>query len=293
MKLARIHRRSRDREQGYVLLMMLFFAALLIIAMTAAAPYLTTQIKRDRENEMIHRGEQYERAVKRYYRKFGRYPGRIEDLEKTNNIRFLRKRYKDPMNPTGAWRLVRYGEVQFGGAQGIAGATPVAAMGTGQQPNQGIFGSSGSSSGNSGSGSNTSDNPASGTTAQSTSLIGQQVVGGGGAIIGVASLSKKSGLHEFNKKAAYKDWFFVYDPTKDKGQLLVGPYNPNAFIGQYNNGIGGGGGAVGQPMGGNGGGFGQPGSGFGQQGSGFGQPSGLGQPQQPQGPGMSPQPPPK
>ncbi len=32
-----------------------------------------------------------------YYKKFGRYPTRLEDLENTNNQRYLRKRYKDPI----------------------------------------------------------------------------------------------------------------------------------------------------------------------------------------------------
>jgi type II secretory pathway pseudopilin PulG len=303
VRLARIHRRtSKNQEQGYVLLLMLFFAALLVIAMTAAAPNFATQIKRDRETEMIHRGEQYARAVKRYYRKFGRYPGRIEDLEKTNNIRFLRKRYKDPMTPDGNWRLVRFGEVQLGGAQALAGATPVANMASGAQPGS-SFGGGGSSFGggstfggssspgtgssfgpstslgSSGSfGSNNSQNSAgsqgatpggtagsssttdvsnSGTTAQSSSLFGQQITGGAGAIIGVASQSKKSGIHEFNKKAAYKDWLFVYDATRDKGQLIKGPFNPNAFVGQFNNVLGSQGSqGIGQPIGGTQNGFG-------------------------------------
>ena len=61
-------------------------------------PSITFDIKRDREEEMIHRGVQYSRAIRAYYKKFGRYPTKIEDLENTNNLRFLRKRYKDPMN---------------------------------------------------------------------------------------------------------------------------------------------------------------------------------------------------
>jgi len=202
VRLARIHPRGSKDEQGYVLLLMLFLAAMLIIAMTAAAPYLTTQIKRDREIEMIHRGEQYARAVKRYYRKFGRYPGRIEDLEKTNNIRFLRKRYKDPMSADGGWRLVRFGEVQMGGAQALAGATPVSNLASGAQPGSSFGGGSTFGSGNSsnsgssfgaGSGSSSSsgssfggsqntnqsgtsgtDTPNSGTTAQSSSLLGSR-----------------------------------------------------------------------------------------------------------------------
>jgi type II secretory pathway pseudopilin PulG len=317
VRLARIHPRGSKDEQGYVLLLMLFLAAMLIIAMTAAAPYLTTQIKRDREIEMIHRGEQYARAVKRYYRKFGRYPGRIEDLEKTNNIRFLRKRYKDPMSADGGWRLVRFGEVQMGGAQALAGATPVSNLASGSQPGSGFGGGSSFGSGNSsnsgssfGAGSGTSssggssfggsqnpsqggtsgtDTPNSGTTAQSSSLFGQQIVGGAGAIIGVASTSKKTGLHEFNKKSAYKDWLFVYDATRDKGQLIKGPFNPNAFVGQFNNALGGGqsSGGIGQPIGGTQGGFNNNSSSFGNSSGSFGNPSGgMGTPTMPQ-----PQPP--
>jgi type II secretory pathway pseudopilin PulG len=316
VRLARIHPRGSKDEQGYVLLLMLFLAAMLIIAMTAAAPYLTTQIKRDREIEMIHRGEQYARAVKRYYRKFGRYPGRIEDLEKTNNIRFLRKRYKDPMSADGGWRLVRFGEVQMGGAQALAGATPVSNLASGSQPGSSFGGGSSFGSGNSsnsgssfgaggtsssggssfGGSQNTSqggtsgtDTPNSGTTAQSSSLFGQQIVGGAGAIIGVASTSKKTGLHEFNKKSAYKDWLFVYDATRDKGQLIKGPFNPNAFVGQFNNALGGGqsSGGIGQPMGGTQGGFNNNSSSFGNSSGSFGNPSGgMGSPTMPQ-----PQPP--
>jgi len=38
------------------------------------------------------------RAIQHFYKKFGRYPSRIEELENTNNIRFIRKRYTDPIN---------------------------------------------------------------------------------------------------------------------------------------------------------------------------------------------------
>ncbi len=57
--------------------------------------------------------------------------------------------------------------------------------------------------------------------------------------MGVASLSKKSGIHEFNKKSAYNDWLFIYDPAQDRGQLLRGPYNPQAFVGQVDTNVAG------------------------------------------------------
>jgi type II secretory pathway pseudopilin PulG len=125
---------SRKHERGYILLTLLLIIALMIIATAAILPSITFNIKRDREEEMIHRGVQYSRAIRAYYKKLGRYPTKLEDLENTNNMRFLRKRYKDPI--TGQdFKLLHFGEVKmtFGagiGGGGINGATSL----NGQQP---------------------------------------------------------------------------------------------------------------------------------------------------------------
>ena len=103
------HRRS---EQGYVMMTLLLMMALMIIFAAAIVPSITFDIKRDREEEMIHRGVQYSRAIRAYYKKFSRYPAKVEDLENTNQQRFLRKRYKDPV--TGKdFRLLHYGEAKM------------------------------------------------------------------------------------------------------------------------------------------------------------------------------------
>ena len=113
--------RFRQPEQGYILLMLMLFITLLAIAAAAVAPSIAFRVKRDREEELIHRGTQYSRAIRRYVKKTGRYPSRLEDLENTNNIRFLRKRYKDPV--TGKdFKLLHVGEVQMTSTAGIAGA---------------------------------------------------------------------------------------------------------------------------------------------------------------------------
>jgi len=67
--------------------------------------------------------------------------------------------------------------------------------------------------------------------------------------MGVASLSKDKGIHEFNKKTDIKDWLFLYDPGQDRGQLLRGPYNPQAYFGQFNSSQGTIGKPIGQPIG--------------------------------------------
>jgi type II secretory pathway pseudopilin PulG len=131
-------RRGHSRgEEGWVLLTLLLAMSLLIIFAAAIVPSITFDIKRDREEEMIHRGVQYSRAIRAYYKKFGRYPTKIEDLESTNNLRFLRKRYKDPLNCKNSkcadFKLLHFGEVQLSlsGISGgtIPGATPVGTTG--------------------------------------------------------------------------------------------------------------------------------------------------------------------
>jgi type II secretory pathway pseudopilin PulG len=125
-------RRARQGERGYIMMTLLLTMALMIIFAAIIVPSITFDIKRDREEEMIHRGTQYSRAIRLYYRKFGRYPMRMEDLENSSRMRFLRKRYKDPI--TGKdFRLLHYGEAKLSingmGGGVIPGASSVGANG--------------------------------------------------------------------------------------------------------------------------------------------------------------------
>jgi type II secretory pathway pseudopilin PulG len=101
----------RRRESGAMLLAVLFLLALMVITAMAVAPSFVLQAKRDREEEMIHRGTEYARAIRKYYKRFGQYPSSLEQLNNTNQIRFLRKRFKDPLTVDGGWKLVHYGDI--------------------------------------------------------------------------------------------------------------------------------------------------------------------------------------
>jgi len=216
----------RRGERGYILLTLLLAVTLLIISMGVVLPEITFQLKRDREEEMIHRGVQYSRAIRRYVKKFGRYPTRLEELEKTNNIRFLRRRYKDPI--TGKdFKLLHIGEVQMTPGAGLAGATPVSAMpgAFGQQQtqtiNQRTLSIAQNADQNQPNGGPQSEQPQSD---RSDSLSGQ--VFGGGPIVGVASTSKAETVRVLNKKTHYNQWQFIYDPSTDRGGLLNTPAQP-------------------------------------------------------------------
>ena len=101
-----------NTEDGYLLLTVLVMVFLVLLALSVAAPRVAKEIQRDKEEEAIQRGLQYKRAIKLYYKKFGAYPSDIKQLENTNQIRFLRKRYKDPITGQDDWRLIHMGEAK-------------------------------------------------------------------------------------------------------------------------------------------------------------------------------------
>ena len=266
-------------ERGYILITLMLFVALLTIAALAVLPEIKQQIKRDREEELRHRGTAYMRAIQRYYKKTGRYPARLEELENTNNIRFLRKRYKDPI--TGKdFKLLHVGDKELsvlgggglgmglaglpgqlpgqgvgpgqaqissqGAFQGLGGAGVQTAFnrqpgglsqpgGTAQPDNSGNAANPTAAEGGDASENNPSNQVAAGATGRGplqTNSASGPLTFGGGPILGVTSASKDRSIREFGDKIRhYNEWLFVYDPTADRGGLILGPVVPNALSG--------------------------------------------------------------
>ncbi len=207
--------RASSKESGYVLLAVMLTLMLMLIALSVEAPRIAQQIKREKEEELVHRGKDYATAVKRFVHKNGgRYPLSVEQLENTNHIRFLRKKYVDPMTGDSDWKMVHVGEAEIkipapnpngnqSGPTGTLTTTP---------PPLASGGGTGGGGTSSGSGSSTFGGGTSGGTGTlPTNPIGNGQTVGGGQIMGVASVSKKQGIKEFNDKDHYDEWYFVYD----------------------------------------------------------------------------------
>ncbi|HEY3741157.1 MAG TPA: hypothetical protein VGL53_15000 [Bryobacteraceae bacterium] len=96
-------------ERGFALLVVFLVAAGILIALYMEIPRVAFESQRHLEQNLIDRGEQYSRAVEVFYRKNKRYPAKIEELESFNNMRFLRRRYLDPMTGKDDWRLLHMG----------------------------------------------------------------------------------------------------------------------------------------------------------------------------------------
>jgi type II secretory pathway pseudopilin PulG len=221
---------SRVRsERGYMLAVVAVFTSVLLVTLTATVINWQKAIQREREEELIFRGRQFMRAIELWHRKFpGTFPTPIDALLNTNNTRFLRKKWKDPITNAFDWRIIKMGP--DGTIQGLSlspGASPLGPSPYDSQ-SQGKSGSPGSSSqsvsGSSISGSGTgnqaglqglSSNQTGGTvgglSTQSQAGKAQSpfspVLGG---IVGVASSSEKESIKTYNGKSKYSEWDFVF-----------------------------------------------------------------------------------
>lgn len=213
-----IRQAKKPGEEGYVLLGVIILLALFMIAMAVAVPNVAKQIQRDHDLETMRRGKQYIRAIQLYYKKFHAYPPNVDALVKTQEIRFLRRRYIDPTTGKDDWKPIYMGQNKtpmamgfFGQPLGGTGGNVLAGTGPGgvgstigtqigqnpAQPNPSNPQSPGSGSGDSGSPSSDS-----GMTM-------------GGAIIGVSPASSKQSIFVYKTKNHYNEWEFLYSPMMD------------------------------------------------------------------------------
>ena len=193
------------RSRGYALLVVMMMAVILLISLSAALPSVYTAGQREREEELIFRGNQYARAIATFHRQFNRYPVSIEELLRTNGIRFLRRAYPDPMSRTGKWRFIHANAA--GGVLDSA-ATPGSAGSPGQAGSSsqtGLMASSGSAP---------SDSKGPPGSPSDFNGQGSAVPGGanqmnGAFIIGVASSSPRESIRVWNNHTHYDAWEFL------------------------------------------------------------------------------------
>jgi type II secretory pathway pseudopilin PulG len=160
--------------------------AVLTIMLSVAMPVWRHEMQREREAELVFRGEQYMRAIDLFQRKYaGALPPTIDVLV---NERFLRKKYKDPMTEDGEFRIIAAGAQQQPGSPQPGGADA-----PGQQPRLRA------------------------TVPPPMPSLGQQGRQGqqspqpvGAGIIGVASKSKEKSIRLYKGRNKYDEWQFVF-----------------------------------------------------------------------------------
>jgi type II secretory pathway pseudopilin PulG len=187
--------RVETSDRAFALLIVMMLAAVLLISLTAALPSVYTQGQREREEELIFRGNQYARAIALFRRQFKRYPTSVKELLKTSGFRFLRHEYPDPMTKKGKWRFIH------ANANGTPLDSLTLARPTVAKPLEHGFGSE--------------KKPETITTEQGkesgekSAFFGDDKQIQGAFIIGVASMSKQKSIRLWNNKSHYNEWEFL------------------------------------------------------------------------------------
>jgi type II secretory pathway pseudopilin PulG len=239
-------------EEGFMLLGLIVIMAIMLMVLGVAASKVAFSLRREREVESARRADQYVRAIRKFYLKNQHYPGSIEQLENTNNIRYLRKRYVDPLTGKDDYRLIAVGQNKttvkgfFGeplagiastglgalaGSQstgmgqtaaggGGFGATPGAGPGTGGVGAGGAAAGPGAGTpGSTGAGGTAGAYGSSGAAGASNGPLGPLGLPGSGStgpFMGVGSSATGTSILTVNEQTSYESWEFLYDPRLEK-----------------------------------------------------------------------------
>ena len=118
------NRRGARNGGGFTYLGLLIAIALLGIALSAVGVVWSTQIRRDKEVELLYAGHQIRQAIGRYRAVGGQFPQALNDLleDKRSPVprRYLRQIYLDPMTGTADWQLIL---APGGGIMGVASSS--------------------------------------------------------------------------------------------------------------------------------------------------------------------------
>jgi type II secretory pathway pseudopilin PulG len=171
-------------EAGYTLVIFVMIIAVMAILMAVAVEIVSFQAQREREAELIFRGQQYVEAIRLYKQKYGRNPMRMKELWEADP-RVLRLKWKDPITDSDTWGLI------FLGQEGRE-LTPPGSRGRGQRP-----------------------------TPTRTPVFEREREGGDGGekigpIIGVHSLSTEGSIKIYEGRQQYDEWKFILKEVKQQ-----------------------------------------------------------------------------
>jgi type II secretory pathway pseudopilin PulG len=262
-------RRGASADEGFAMAALLVAMTVMAIAMTVALPVWHTAAQREKEAELIFRGQQYARALALFQRRF---PGAIPpNVDVLIDGRMLRKRYKDPIT-NDDFQIIGPGDgVALQGPEGAATpgvrtpGSPPQPGAAGPNPRQSSTFTAPTFSINSPSagGARGSFSGAGGSTFSLSNAGGASATVGGpgaasGGVVGVVSKSKDTSLRLYNGRNHYNEWVFMatqqtlraggpggaaggrganqpvspgrgFSPTPGRGGLPQGPAGPGRF----------------------------------------------------------------
>ena len=198
--------KNRKNEEGHVLLVLMMLSTLLFISLGAAIPNTLQIGQREREEELLFRGKQYIQAIKLFFGQFGRYPTTVKELIKTDNMRFLRQAYKDPMTRNGKWRFI-HADTSGKVVDSLASLRTAKPALKGSKSTSLLFSTQDTSTQMSTR--SMTKNPKSPRSSSASQPRQRRNVPNAQFIVGVASRSKKKSIKVRNGKTQYNEWEFL------------------------------------------------------------------------------------
>jgi hypothetical protein len=215
---------SRGPEAGVIFIWVLVSFFVMAVLMIAAVQPASIMAKREKEAELVFRGEEYTEAIRLFQQEHGgAFPTKLKQLleQGPKKHRYIRRLYKNPFDPEGKWILLGPGTTvvskddkgntvyKSSGPPGSGlGSTPATPPSTppavpGQQGGTGSTSAAGGTSG--------STNP--GQSRPGMPKMGQVLpfrIGGqeGQSILGVYCKLHEKAFQDFLGNSYYDEWFF-------------------------------------------------------------------------------------
>lgn len=212
---------GRAGEAGYNMVMLVVAITLLSIVVATVLPLASTEIRREKEEELIFRGFQYAEAIRIFHQRNSRYPVKLEELLEAKP-RVIRQLWKDPMTKDGKWGLIFQNQGNPLQAQNPNDPNPQNPNGPNANnppplpPGVGVGGGDTSDPNNPG-----LNGPQNGETVAV------------GPIVGVYSKSRKASFLVFYGHNRYDEWRFTEDLIRQgsgRASPIPGIGNPNATV---------------------------------------------------------------
>jgi len=121
----------RVQQRGFAYLTILFVVAIMTAGLAVVGQVWQTVAAREREADLLHVGNEYRKAIERYYLtgNVRQYPKNLTDLLKDprqpGTVRHLRRIYPDPITGGMEWGLVKAPDGGFAGVYSLSEDAPL------------------------------------------------------------------------------------------------------------------------------------------------------------------------
>ncbi len=122
------------QQRGFTYVTVLFLVAMMSTGLALIGEVWETSSAREKEAELLHVGNEYRKAIERYYLSGPKqYPKDlahlVKDPRQPGTVRHLRRLYPDPITGKDEWGLVKSADGGFAGVHSLSEAAPLKVAG--------------------------------------------------------------------------------------------------------------------------------------------------------------------